>query len=393
MPNLSSVVCTPVPAETGPDVPAPSGNAPATDDWRRVAEHLAATLESLTDGFFTIDRDWRFTYVNAAAERLMRRPRGELLGRRITDEFSEEGAAAFYAHYRRAQREGIAVEAQEYYAPMDVWLQLKAYPSAQGLAVSFRNVTDRVLAERELLRVNAELESRVSRRTAELELANRELEAFSYSIAHDLRAPLAAISGFSETLERTAGASLDERSLHYLSRIRRGVVHMSDLADGLLALASLSRGSLRRMPVDLAALARTVNVLCRERAPQRRVDLHVAKSLPATGDPRLLAQVMDNLIGNAWKFTAGCEHARIEVGSMAGPDARVTYYVRDNGAGFDMQYAAKLFEPFQRLHSQDEFEGTGIGLAIVHKVVTRHGGRIWAESAPCEGACFYFTLE
>jgi len=233
----------------------------------------------------------------------------------------------------------------------------------------------------------------VSRRTAELELANRELEAFCYSIAHDLRAPLGAISGFSESLERTAGASLDERSLHYLSRIRRGVVHMSELADGLLALARLSRGSLRAEPVDLAAMARNAIALCREREPQRRVDVDIAASLPATGDPRLLAQVMENLLGNAWKFTGGAEHAWIEVGSMAGPDECATYYVRDNGAGFDMTYAAKLFEPFQRLHSQDEFEGTGIGLAIVHKVVTRHGGRIWAESVPHEGASFYFTLE
>jgi signal transduction histidine kinase len=323
----------------------------------------------------------------------VRKQRSELIGRRLTDVFTDPSAATFYRHYKRAFQDNTVVQGEEYFAPLDVWLHVKAYPSEQGLAVYVRDVTERVLARRELLRLNAELEARVRQRTSQLEAANKDLEAFSYSIAHDLRAPLGAIDGFSECLERTATGDLSDQGRHYLNRIRAGVRQMQDLTEGLLALASLSRASLRNKAVDLAPLASGVLSACREQSPARLADIQVAPSLPAFGDPRLLAQVIENLVGNAWKFTARRPRARIEVGSMPGPGGCTVYFVRDNGAGFDPAYAAKLFEPFQRLHTQDEFEGTGIGLAIVHKVVTRHGGRIWAESSPDEGASFYFTLE
>jgi PAS domain S-box-containing protein len=368
-------------------------NRQAAERSSLLAEQLTTTLENLTDGFFTMDRDWRFSYVNGEAERLIRKQRSELIGQRLADVFGDASGSPFYGHYRRALDESVVVQAEEYYAPMDVWLQLKVYPSRQGLAVYIRDVTERVLAQRELLRLNAELEARVRERTAQLELANKDMEAFSYSIAHDLRAPLGAIDGFSEYLERAAAAELGQRGRHLLGRIRAGVRQMQDLTEGLLLLANLSRTSLHSVAVDLAPLARAVVSACRERAPERGADIIVAPTLPAFGDPRLLAQVMENLVGNAWKFTARTQTAHIEVGSMRAPDGVTVYFVRDNGAGFDAAYAAKLFEPFQRLHSQDEFEGTGIGLAIVHKVITRHGGRIWAESAPGEGATFYFTLE
>jgi PAS domain S-box-containing protein len=242
-----------------------------------------------------------------------------------------------------------------------------------------------------LRRLNTDLEQRVRERTAQLEAANRELEAFAYSIAHDLRAPLSSIDGFSRFLQECVSAK-DERSMNYLSRIRRGVRQMSELTDGLLALASLARTQLHDDEVDLAELACNAIAECRERSPQRVVDVHIATSLRVRGDARLLAQVMGNLVGNAWKFTGRADHARIEVGCETNPDGAVVYFVRDNGAGFDMAYASRMFEAFQRLHSASEFEGTGIGLAIVHKVVTRHGGRIWAESAPQQGATFRFTL-
>jgi light-regulated signal transduction histidine kinase (bacteriophytochrome) len=266
------------------------------------------------------------------------------------------------------------------------------FPSKQGLAIDVKDITDRVEAHGEVLRLNAELEQRVKDRTAQLEAANKELEAFSYSIAHDLRAPLSSIDGFSQMLEQAAGSELGERCRHYLKRIRAGVRQMGELTDGLLSLASLSRASLRSEPVDLAALARTAAAACRERAPTRNADIEVAAALPVRGDPRLLAQVMGNLVGNAWKFTSRIECARIEIGAVAGDEGEAVYFVRDNGAGFDMAYASRMFEPFQRMHSAAEFDGTGVGLAIVHGVVARHGGRIWAESAPGRGATFYFTL-
>lgn len=234
------------------------------------------------------------------------------------------------------------------------------------------------------------LEQRVQERTLQLEVANRELQAFSYSIAHDLRAPLSSIDGFSRTLELGGSQLSPERALHCLARIRAGVRQMGELTDGLLALANLSRSEMLDEPVDLAVLARDALTACREASPQRTLEAHVAGSLPVRGDPRLLAQVIGNLVGNAWKFTGQREVAQIEVGECA--DAPGTYFVQDNGAGFDMAHATRMFEAFHRLHTQAEFQGTGIGLAIVQRIVTRHGGRIWAHSRPGHGATFQFTL-
>ena len=257
---------------------------------------------------------------------------------------------------------------------------------------ALQDISQSKLVEREVLRLNVELEHRVCQRTAQLEAANRELEAFSYSVAHDLRAPLTAIDKFSEALDDKVGNTLDDRSRHFLARIRAGAKKMGDLTDGLLSLASLSRTELRMEPVDLAVMARAALASCRERFPGRSVDVTVAAALPAHGDPRLMAQVIDNLVCNAWKFTSHRSQAVIDVGCALDAAGEKVYRVRDNGAGFDMAHAAKMFQAFERLHPDTEFEGTGIGLAIVHRIITRHGGRIWAEGAVDEGASFHFTL-
>lgn len=363
----------------------------AAERVRSVAQQLTSTLESLTDAFFTIDRQWRFTYVNGEAERLLRMPRTQLLGRPLWELFPDLRESQFARHYEKAMAENVTVQFEDYYAPFDAWVQVRAYPSAQGLAIYAKDVSARIAAQQEILRLNAQLEERVRQRTEQLQAANRELEAFSYSIAHDLRAPLSSIDGFSQMLEQATRGALDERALHYLNRIRAGVRQMSELTDGLLALANLSRASLRSEPVDLALLAQAAVAACREQQPGRHVDVSIVPSLPAHGDPRLLSQVIGNLVGNAWKFTSRTAHARMEVGCEQGAEGTV-YFVRDNGAGFDMAYASKMFEAFHRMHSAVEFEGTGIGLAIVQKIVARHGGRIWAEAVPQQGACFRFTL-
>lgn len=357
-----------------------------------MAEQLTTTLESLTDAFFTLDRDWRFTYANGEAERLLRRSRDSLLGCEVWKAFPQFRGSEIQRQFEHALAQNVTVQFEEHYPPADIWVQIKAYPSKQGLAVDIKNITARTKAQQEILRLNAELEERVRERTAQLEAANKELEAFSYSIAHDLRAPLGSIDGFSQMLEQAAAAQLPERARHFLGRIRAGVRQMGELTDGLLSLANYSRASLRWEAVDLAQLAEAAAASCRERAPGREVDVKIAPRLPTRGDPRLLAQVVGNLVGNAWKFTAKRADARVEVGVLAVADGQPVYYVRDNGAGFDMAHAARMFEAFQRMHSLSEFEGTGIGLAIVHKIIVRHGGRIWAESAPEQGATFYFTL-
>lgn len=259
------------------------------------------------------------------------------------------------------------------------------------------DIRDRKRAHEEILRLNASLEERVQQRTAQLEFSNQQLEAFSYSVSHDLRSPLSVIGGFSNLLEKTMakagpGDPHAERSLHYLARIRAGVGQMSELIDAMLSLAQVSRSSLLWQPVDLSALAEALLISCQEREPDRATQLRVEPGLLAQGDPRLLKQVLDNLLGNAWKFSAGRDCTEITVGHEKSSTGESVFFVRDKGAGFDMAYAEKLFGVFQRLHTADEFAGTGVGLATVQRIVARHGGRVWAESAAGQGATFYFTL-
>lgn len=246
-------------------------------------------------------------------------------------------------------------------------------------------------AEAELHRLNAELESRVRQRTAQLSAINEEVEAFTYAVSHDLRAPLRAIDGFSQALLEDYGDRLDAVGQDYLRRVRGAVERMTRLIDDLLKLSRLTRGELRTEPVDLSAMARAIAEELHAAHPERQVTFSIADGLVAPADPTLIRSVLENLLGNAWKFSRNVSHARIEFG-RAMADSEVAYFVRDNGAGFDMAYADRLFGPFQRLHSTEEFEGHGIGLATVKRIVHRHGGRVWAEGRVGAGATFWFTL-
>lgn len=239
--------------------------------------------------------------------------------------------------------------------------------------------------------VNRTLEQRVAEATQELRQSNRELEAFSYSVSHDLRAPLAAVDGFTLALAERLGNSQDEKVAHYIARIRAGAHQMEELIQALLQLARLTREPMAYEAVDLSSLAREILEGLRLQAPSREVATRVQDGLVAPGDPRMLRTVLHNLLGNAWKFTGPSEAATIEVGRRR-EGARQVFYVKDNGVGFDMARAARLFTPFQRLHANEEFPGTGIGLATVQRVIERHGGRIWAQSAPGQGCTVFFTL-
>ena len=242
-----------------------------------------------------------------------------------------------------------------------------------------------------VLRLNAELEERVRERTAELERANRELESFSYSVSHDLRAPLRHMDGFSKALLEDYGDRLDADGKNHLVRIRAGAQRMGRLIDDLLQLADVGRGELERRSVNLSVLAQLIAAELRQEEPEREVTFRIAEGVRAEGDSRLLRVALENLLGNAWKYTGKREGAVIEFG-VEERDGEPVYLVRDNGVGFDMAYADKLFQPFQRLHRAEEFEGTGIGLATVRRVVERHGGSIRAEGTVGSGASFYFTL-
>jgi signal transduction histidine kinase len=260
------------------------------------------------------------------------------------------------------------------------------------LVSTFNEMLDRIEGQNtDLERARTELEKRVEARTRELAASNKELEAFSYSVSHDLRAPLRAIDGFSKALLDQCGGSLDEKSRHYLERVRAGTKRMGSLIDDMLGLARISRKELARQRVDLSAIAERVAAELAGRDGGQRLHVAVEAGLTATADSGLVEVLLENLMGNAWKFSSRKDDPRVQVGRLDGEDR--AFYVRDNGAGFDMAYADKLFGAFQRLHSAAEFEGTGIGLATVQRIVNRHGGRVWAEGEPGKGATFYFTLE
>ena len=243
----------------------------------------------------------------------------------------------------------------------------------------------------ELQTYHNHLEELVQQRTTELAAMNRELEAFCYSVSHDLRAPLRSIDGFSQMILEDYAERLEPEGRENLQRVRAASQRMAHLIDDLLELSRLTRSELRREPVDLSALVRLIANDLQQSQPDRRVTFDIADALVANGDPQLLRVLLENLLGNAWKFTTKHPDACITFGALRHKNAEV-YYVRDDGAGFDMAYAGKLFGAFQRLHGASEFEGTGIGLATVQRIIQRHGGRIWAEGAVEQGATFYFTL-
>lgn len=481
---------------------------------------LITTLESITDGFCLIDKAWKFTFVNGQAERMLKRRRKDILGKTLWQEFPEAVGTCMERNYRAAVQEQRTSRFEAFYQSLDKWFDVHVYPTEEGLAVYFQDITQRrleqaqlrlletavsrsndivviteaqafdvagprivfvndaferltgysrdevlgntsgllwgpktqraeldrirssmekwqavraemviytkagqerwletditpiadetgrfthwVAVERditerrqqrdEILSLNGELEERVLLRTAQLARANQELESFAYSVSHDLRSPLNTIHGFSQLLLKIEADRVSEKGKHYLDRIRAGVEQMSNLIEGLLTLAHLSREQIKSDHVDLSAIARLVAQDLREREPQRLAQVHIQDDLSAQGDPRLLLAVVQNLLGNAWKFTSRQAQARIEVGSQSDRGGDPIFFVKDNGAGFDMAFANKLFGTFERLHSPGDFSGTGIGLATVKRVIERHGGSVWAESKLNEGATFYFTL-
>ncbi|MBL8383558.1 MAG: PAS domain S-box protein [Burkholderiales bacterium] len=266
------------------------------------------------------------------------------------------------------------------------------FKGRRAVHVLVNDVTERSRVEREILKLNAELEERVAARTAELTVANNELEAFTYSVAHDLRAPLRGIDGFSALLVENSHAMLDSEGVTYVERIRDASQRMGAMIADLLDLSRVSRRELFKLPVDLSAMAREIRDELQRVHPERAVEWRIADGLKASCDPGLIRLVLDNLLGNAWKYSAEAAAPVIEFGSRSGPGGRIEFYVRDNGVGFDMQYAGKLFSVFQRLHSAQKYEGTGIGLATVKRIVERHGGGVAGHGELGRGATFSFWL-
>ena len=364
---------------------------------------MSATLATLTDavfrelidaapdGIIVVDEKGLIVLVNLQAEELFGYPRAELLDKTLEILVPERLRNKHHAHrtsyMARPQLRPMGAGLELFGRRKDgrefpIEISLSPIQTGQGTLISsaIRDITDRKKAEREMFL-----------RTAQLEAANKELEAFSYSVSHDLRAPLRSLDGFSQALLEDCGANLSEQAKGYLHRIRSASQRMGALIDDLLNLSKVTRAEIHRKRLSISTLALAIAAELQKRQPERRVDFQIQDGLEAAGDARLLRIVLENLLGNAWKFTSRRAHANIEVGA-AHRNGGFAYFVRDNGAGFDATYADRLFGAFQRLHAASEFPGTGIGLATVQRIIHRHGGKIWAEGAVDRGATFYFTL-
>jgi PAS domain S-box-containing protein len=353
------------------------------------------TLDSMLEGCQIIDSEWRYVYINAAAERHNRRPNEELLGKVMTDVWPGIENTEVYSAEMRCMNEKIPQYMENEFIFPDGssgWFEIGIQPLTEGIFILSSDITDRKLAEMDIRRLNADLEQMVEERTTELRAVNKELEAFSYSVSHDLRAPLRSIDGFSQALLEDYADRLDDQARDYLNRVRGATQRMGLLIDDMLTLSRVTRAEMRRGTVDLSALAGDVLGELQKSEPGRKVEWRIEPGLAAEGDNQLLRVALLNLLGNAWKYTSYQPLPRIEFGAVRNANGTHEFFVRDNGAGFDMRYAGKLFGAFQRLHTVSEFPGTGIGLATVQRIINRHGGQVRAKGVSGQGATFFFTL-
>jgi PAS domain S-box-containing protein len=350
--------------------------------------YARSLLEASLDPMITINPDGKITDVNEATVKVTGLNRAELIGTDFSDYFTEPEKARI--DYQQVFAQGSVTD-----FPLtirhrdgrltDVLYNASVYKDEHGKVLGVfaaaRDVTAQKQAEQE-----------IRQRTAELQIANRELEAFSYSVSHDLRAPLRAIDGFSQVVIEDYADRLDGQGRDYLNRVRAATQRMGNLIDDMLALSRVARSEMQRQTVDLSALAAEVLSDLQKNEPERKITWQIQPGLRAPGDARLLHMVLVNLLGNAWKYTARQPQPRIEFNAVDNADGTTEFFVRDNGTGFDMAYADKLFGVFQRLHSAAEFPGTGVGLAIVQRIIHRHGGQVRGVGKPDQGATFYFTL-
>jgi PAS domain S-box-containing protein len=382
----------------------------ADDALRESENRLTGILESATDSIITVDSEQRIVLFNATAEKMFRCPAKEALGQSIERFIPQRFRSVHSGHIARFGKTGVtnrtmgtigalwAMRADGEEFQIEASISQVEAGGTKLFTVILRDVTERKRAEEaireqaeEIRKLNDELEDRVIQRTAQLQEANQELEAFTYSVSHDLRAPLRHIAGFTTLLLEESSSQLDSEAQHQLHRIHDGTRKMGQLVDELLSLARIGRQSPNRQLIELSSMVEETKAILRPDWDGRAVEWKVAPLPSLICDATLMKQVFQNLLSNALKYSRTRDHAVVEVG-VTKMNGETVIFVRDNGVGFNMKYCDKLFGVFQRLHRADEFEGTGVGLAIVHRIVKKHGGRVWAEAEPDKGATFYFTV-